>query len=113
DEMVNEEQRDLVTRMELPPAIAINKALLENVFTLMVCVINKIPLFICGKPGCSKSLSVQLLVSNLRGQDSHDNFFKKLPRILAIPYQGSESSTSEGIEKIFEKARNVLNNNQD
>jgi hypothetical protein len=113
DEMINEEQRDMITRMELPPAIAINKALLENVFTLMVCVINKIPLFICGKPGCSKSLSVQLLVSNLRGQDSHDNFFKKLPRILAIPYQGSESSTSEGIEKIFEKARGVLNNNQD
>ena len=113
DEMIYEEQRDLVTRMELPPAIAINKALLENVFTLMVCVINKIPLFICGKPGCSKSLSVQLLVSNLRGQDSNDAFFKKLPRILAIPYQGSESSTSEGIEKIFEKARGVLSNAHD
>lgn len=113
DEMINEEQKDMITRMELPPAIAINKALLENVFTLLVCVINKIPLFICGKPGCSKSLSVQLLVSNLRGPDSHDPYFKKLPRILAIPYQGSESSTSEGIEKIFEKARGVLNNSHD
>jgi nucleoside-triphosphatase THEP1 len=110
EEMIYEEQKDIVTRMELPPAIAINKALLENVFTLMVCVINKIPLFICGKPGCSKSLAVQLLVSNLRGQDSTDNFFKTLPRILAIPYQGSESSTSEGIEKIFQKAHNVLKN---
>jgi nucleoside-triphosphatase THEP1 len=108
EEMINEEQRDIVTRMELPPAIAINKALLENVFTLLVCVINKIPLFICGKPGCSKSLAIQLLVSNLRGPDSTDSFFKKLPRILGIPYQGSESSTSEGIEKIFEKANNVL-----
>jgi len=113
EEMINEEQRDIITRMELPPAIAINKALLENVFTLLVCIINKIPIFICGKPGCSKSLSVQLLVSNLRGNDSNDPFFKKLPRLLAIPYQGSESSTSEGIEKIFEKAKNVLKNNQD
>ncbi len=113
EEMINEEQRDIITRMELPPAIAINKALLENVFTLLVCIINKIPIFICGKPGCSKSLSVQLLVSNLRGDDSNDPFFKKLPRLLAIPYQGSESSTSEGIEKIFEKAKNVLKNNED
>ena len=31
--------------MELPDAIAINIALLENVFTLLVCVVNKIPLF--------------------------------------------------------------------
>ena len=113
EEMINEEQRDIVTRMELPPAVAINRALLENVFTLLVCIINKIPLFICGKPGCSKSLSVQLLVSNLRGADSPDPFFKKLPRLLAIPYQGSESSTSEGIEKIFEKAYNVLKNETD
>ena len=113
EDMINEEQMDMITRMEIPPAIAINKALLENVFTLIVCVINKIPLFICGKPGCSKSLSVQLLVSNLRGSDSNDSFFKKLPRILAIPYQGSESSTSEGIEKIYEKAKGVLNNSHD
>ena len=38
-----------------------NKALLENLFTLFVCVYSKIPLFIVEKPGCNKSLSVQLL----------------------------------------------------
>ena len=113
NEIVYDEQKDIINRMELPDAIAINIALLENVFTLLVCVVNKIPLFICGKPGCSKSLSVQLLVSNLRGQDSHDSFFKRLPRILPVPYQGSESSTSEGIERVFEKAYNVLKNNND
>ena len=41
--------------------IAKNKALLENLFTLFVSVYSKIPLFIVEKPGCSKSLSVQLL----------------------------------------------------
>ena len=41
--------------------IAKNKVLLENLFTLFVCVYSKIPLFIVEKPGCSKSLSVQLL----------------------------------------------------
>ena len=67
----------------------------------MVCVISKIPLFICGKPGCSKSLSVQLLVANLRGANSH-TLLQKLPRILAIHYQGP-SPAPRGIEKIFEK----------
>jgi DNA mismatch repair protein MutL len=34
---------------------------LENIFTMLPCIINKIPLFICGKPGCSKSLSIQII----------------------------------------------------
>ena len=31
-----------------------NIVLLENLFSLFVYIINKIPLFIVGKPGCSK-----------------------------------------------------------
>ena len=34
--------------------IAKNKLLKQNIFTLYVCIMNKIPIFICGKPGCSK-----------------------------------------------------------
>jgi uncharacterized protein YcgL (UPF0745 family) len=36
-----------------------NKALTENLFCEFICLINKEPLIICGKPGSSKSLSVQ------------------------------------------------------
>ena len=50
--------------------IAKNRALLENLFTLFVCVNSKIPLFIVGKPGCSKSLSVQLLFKTMKGNSS-------------------------------------------
>ena len=34
--------------------------------------------------------------------------FKTLPEIHPITYQGSESSTSEGIIKIFEDAKKLL-----
>jgi hypothetical protein len=37
--------------MELPEGIAQNSALLENVFVVMVCILNKIPVFVVGKPG--------------------------------------------------------------
>ena len=109
----NDEQEDYLYRMNLPKGIALNSALKENVFTALVCIVNKIPCFICGKPGCSKTLTVQLLSTNLRGVDSIEPFFRTLPEVYVITFQGSESSTSEGIEKAFEKARALLAKNAD
>ena len=60
------EQKFLANRIRLPEGIAKNRALLENIFTLFFCINCKIPVFICGKPGCSKSLSVQLLYKAMR-----------------------------------------------
>lgn len=40
------EQDDYLRRMELPAGIAINDALRENVFVTLVCLLNKIPLFL-------------------------------------------------------------------
>ena len=38
--------------------------------TMMVCILNRIPIFAIGKPGNSKSLALRILNSNLRGPDS-------------------------------------------
>lgn len=40
------EQQDYLKRMELPAGIAVNEALRENIFTALVCILNKIPLFL-------------------------------------------------------------------
>jgi len=103
-DIVRQEQMNLLNRMDLPQGIAKNTALCENVFVILVCILNRIPVFVVGKPGCSKSLSVQLIKSNLRGKDSSDRYFQTLPNLYVVSYQGSESSTSEGINKVFEKA---------
>jgi hypothetical protein len=99
--IIRAEQEEYLARMDLPEGTARNTALRENVFVILVCILNKLPVFVVGKPGCSKSLSMQVIRSNLRGKDSKDEFFKTLPQLLVVSYQGSESSTSEGINKVM------------
>lgn len=111
-DIVRHEQMGLLNRMDLPQGIAKNTALCENVFVILVCILNRIPVFVVGKPGCSKSLSVQLIKSNLRGKDSSDKYFQTLPNLYVVSYQGSESSTSEGINKVFEKADKYRKSNR-
>ncbi|CAI2174630.1 14904_t:CDS:2, partial [Funneliformis geosporum] len=100
-----DEQMDYMKRMHCPPNIAFNEALLENVLAAIVCIMCKIPLFIVGAPGSSKSLAIRLVDQNLRGLDSNDTYFRTLPQAFFIPHQGSSSSTSDGIEKVFQKAK--------
>ena len=111
--IVRLEQEEYLARMELPEGTAKNAALRENVFVILVCILNRIPVFVVGKPGCSKSLSMQVIRSNLRGRDSIDDFFRNLPQLYVVSHQGSESSTSEGIIKVFQKARKYREKNEE
>ena len=111
--IIRMEQEDYLHRMDLPQGTARNAALRENVFVMLVSILNRIPVFVVGKPGCSKSLAIQLIRSNLRGKDSKDPFFRTLPHLYVVSYQGSESSTSEGIHEIFEKASKYKRHNKD
>ncbi|CAF4967275.1 unnamed protein product, partial [Rotaria socialis] len=75
--------------MEVPPNTAKNRALRDNIFVLLACIVNRIPLFLCGKPGSSKSSAVQILISNLKGKKSTDSYFQTLPELVAVSFQGS------------------------
>ena len=110
EDMPKREQNYIADNIELEKGIAKNTALLENLFTLFVCVNSKVPLFIVGKPGCSKSLSVQLLFKAMKGSSSKNTLFKSLPQLFINSYQGSRGSTSQGVLNIFKKARAMLNN---
>ncbi|RGB32753.1 hypothetical protein C1646_706036, partial [Rhizophagus diaphanus] len=102
--IMREEQEDYINRMQCPPDVANNEALLENVLATIVCILTRIPLFLIGAPSSSKSLAIRLINLNLRGSDSNDEYFRTLPQIYLIPYQCTSSSTSDGIMKIFDKA---------
>ncbi|RIA93442.1 hypothetical protein C1645_819410, partial [Glomus cerebriforme] len=102
--IIREEQEDYINRMQCPPNTAHNEALLENVLVMIVCILTRIPLFLIGAPGSSKSLAIRLISSNLRGSDSNDKYFRSLPQVYLIPHQGSSSSTSDGIIKVFDTA---------
>ena len=101
------EEEYILENIEIDKGIAKNKALLENVFSLFVAINNKVPIFIVGKPGCSKSLSVQLILKSMQGSASNKPLFKNLPKVMLFAYQGSIASTSNGLKNIFKKARGI------
>jgi len=101
------EMKFIVDNIDIPEGIAINKALLENIFSLFCAINTRIPLFIVGKPGSSKSLSVQLIHKSMKGSSKNEFLKKYFPKLVVFSYQGSLSSTSEGVETIFKKANNA------
>ena len=102
------EENFIANNIRLDKGIAKNRALLENIFSLFVAINTKVPIFIVGKPGCSKSLSFQLLNKSMQGKISDNEFFKLYPKLMVNSYQGSMASTSKGVENIFFKARKVF-----
>ena len=61
--------------VELPTGIARTQALKENLFATIVCTVTHTPLIIVGAPGSSKTLSFNLTIANLRGQESKMELF--------------------------------------
>ncbi|PKY15764.1 hypothetical protein RhiirB3_428014 [Rhizophagus irregularis] len=104
-EIIREEQEYYINRMEIPSNVAINEALSENILVMIVCILTRIPLFLIGTPGSSKSLAINLISSNLNGFNSRDEYFRTLPQVYLITHQGSLSSTPDDIIKVFDKAK--------
>ena len=70
--------------IEKGKAIALNRALRENLFACFVCIDNNVPLIIIGKPGTGKSLSFQILYNSLKGEYSDSEMFKEKGKIIQI-----------------------------
>ena len=66
---------DIINRIGIPEGIAKNFALRENIFGLFICVTQKIPMILSGGPGCGKTLSLNLIIKGLRGNESANKFF--------------------------------------
>ncbi|XP_078382607.1 E3 ubiquitin-protein ligase rnf213-alpha-like isoform X3 [Oculina patagonica] len=94
-------QQALMTQLKLGPNIACNEALSENVFMMVVCIELRIPLFVVGKPGSSKSLAKTVVADNMQGDNSKSELFKKFKQIQLVSYQCSPQSTPEGILATF------------
>jgi MoxR-like ATPase len=72
---------------------------------LLVSIMNQIPILLIGKPGCSKSLAMNVLQTNLNGEVSNKDFFKTMPAVEVFAYQCSPLSTPEAILSAFHSAR--------
>ena len=98
----------VIANMALGKGVAANEALCENIFVLLVSVLNSIPVFVVGKPGSSKSLAVSVLLANLRGRGSANPFLRTFPAVEAFFHQCSPQSTSQGILEVGNDCKNAL-----
>ena len=67
--------------MNLGENIAKNAALRENVFMMAVCIELRIPLFLVGKPGSSKSLAKAIVQGNFHGQASTKELLRNFKQV--------------------------------
>ena len=95
--------------MELPVGIAKTQALKENLFATIVCTVTHTPLIIVGAPGSSKTLSFNLTIANLKGQESKMRHFRDTTVFQSLDphfYQCSRRTTSNEIQTVFSRAIN-------
>ena len=101
-------QQLLLDEMTVGANIAKNTALKENVFMMFVCIELKIPLFVIGKPGSSKSLAKSIISNSMQGSRCPDgNILQNFKQVQIMSYQCSQLSTADGIIGVFKSCRNL------
>ena len=63
-----------------------NVALRENVFMMAICIELRIPLFLIGKPGSSKSLAKSIITKSMLGQGSQTKLLKCFKQVKVTEY---------------------------
>ena len=95
-----------VNELKLDNSIARNDALKENVWMMVCCIELKIPLFLVGKPGSSKSLAKTVVGDIMQGQNSYSDLFKNhFKEIHMVSFQCSPLASSEGIVGTFRQCQ--------
>ena len=97
-------QKFIGSHVLVEDGIAMNDALMENLFVVIICILTRIPIFVVGKPGSSKTLTLQVIASNLQGKQSPMEFWRKYPAVYIFPYQCSPMSDSHSIQHQFDMA---------
>lgn len=97
----------------LPDSVALNDALCENAFLMIVAIETGVPLFLVGKPGSSKSLAKSAVCDAMHGTGSRSEFFRQLKHVQVFSYQCSPLSRSEEIAALFQRAKKFQLQKQD
>ena len=111
-------QENFCKKLSMDSDIALNETLKENLFVCIFCILNRVPVFLVGKPGTSKSITfkfshfcplffvetdlemenrMQIISSNLNGEQSSRKFWRQFPAVHVFPYQCSPMSDSQSI----------------
>ncbi|XP_072704248.1 E3 ubiquitin-protein ligase rnf213-alpha-like isoform X2 [Ciconia boyciana] len=94
-------QEVFLDNLSIGKAIACNNALRENISMMVVCMDLRVPLFVVGKPGSSKSLSKTITVNAMKGTLSGSPLFRRCKEVQLLSFQCSPHSKPEGIISTF------------
>jgi MoxR-like ATPase len=72
--------------IELGANIAKNQALKENVFMMVICIELRIPLFLVGKPGSSKSLAKTIVADAMQGEAARSELYRSLKSVSLLGF---------------------------
>ena len=101
------EMNYIIDNFIIPKGIAKNRALKENLFSAFICIVNKIPLIICGKPGRSKTLCIKILENSMKGKGGAKSYLcNSFPELIIHRIQGALNTKTEEVRKVFEETRN-------
>ncbi|XP_052808614.1 E3 ubiquitin-protein ligase rnf213-alpha-like isoform X2 [Mya arenaria] len=100
-EVIERCQEVFLDNVSLDENIARNTALKENVFMMVVCIELRIPLFLIGKPGSSKSLAKTIVADAMQGKHSKQELFRLMKQVQMVSFQCSPLSTPGGIVETF------------
>ena len=90
-------QRAVLNELKLGPNIARNTALSENVFMMVVCIELRIPLFVVGKPGSSKSLAKTVVADNMQGDAARSELFRTFKQVSRLNNRETPSTTQKHV----------------
>ncbi|XP_071112375.1 E3 ubiquitin-protein ligase rnf213-alpha-like [Haliotis cracherodii] len=109
-QVINSCQDAFVEKVQLEDNIAKNQALKENLFMMVVCIELRIPLFLVGKPGSSKSLAKTIVADAMQGTSARSDLFKQLKQAQMVSFQCSPLATAEGIVGTFRQCARYQQN---
>ncbi|KAF2071719.1 hypothetical protein CYY_006964 [Polysphondylium violaceum] len=97
---------------KIPKGVALTQSLQLNIFTMIVSIKAGIPLLIVGPPGCSKTLSLSIVIDimndnkvNTREKSNLDKgVFLDMPNIYTLKYQCTPYTSDEEIKKKYTQA---------
>ena len=101
-------QTRIISLMKIEAHIARNSALTENLFMMFVCIQLKIPLFIVGKSGSSKSLAKSIIDHSFNeGLCVGGHSITDYDHLYMQYYQCSQYTTSAEIVQLFSQCQTI------
>ena len=97
EKLVNQVRTAIVDSISLPTSVVRTSALEDNLFAGVIAIAARLPLLCLGCDGTSKTLSLNLLLSQMQGKPSGSHLLQGLARVQTFHLQLSERSVAKNV----------------